>query len=96
MSTQKIQEKSTDSEKMFIDRLTRVTNRSTNQTIFLLDLLDGNFLKLIELEEKIKNNNTIIPGNKKEIDYVLSMGYGTYWWKINFFADSTLTKNRRS
>ena len=96
MSTQKFQEKSTDYEKMFIDRLTKVTNRSNNQTKFLLDLLDGNFLKLIELEEKIKNNNTIIPGNKQEVDNILSMDYGEYWWKINFFADSTLTKNRRS
>lgn len=37
--------------KDFLNRLTFATNRSINQTLFLLTLLDNDILKLIELED---------------------------------------------
>lgn len=68
-----------------LNRFTNATNRSLNQTKFLLDLLDGDLMKLIELEEKMKNNFiSAVPGSIEEIDEILNMDYGKYWWKINF------------
>ena len=57
-----------------IDHLTKITNRSRNQTIFLYNLLDKNFTKLMLLEQKLKNTFTFyVPDNKKEIDKILSL-----------------------
>ena len=39
--------------------------------------------KLIELEEKLKNNNVgWCPGNKDSVQTVLSIGYGDYHFKL--------------
>jgi hypothetical protein len=73
-------------EKDIFDRLSDATNRSLDQTKFLLNLVDGDFLKLIELEEKLKNNFQPTPGDKETAQKVLDMGYGKYWWKLNFFT----------
>lgn len=68
-----------------LNRFSNATNRSVNQTKFLLDLVDNNLMKLIELEEKMKNNFIgAVPGSKEEVQEILNMGYGKYWWKIKF------------
>jgi len=72
-------------KKEFLNRLTNVTNRSTHQTLFLLELLDNNLFKLMELEEKIKNNFLFYcPSTKEECEKVLSMGNGSQWFKLDF------------
>jgi len=69
----------------FLNRFTDVTNRSKHQTLFLLDLLDNDFLKLMELEEKLKNNFLFYcPSTRKECEKVLSMGNGSQWFKLDF------------
>lgn len=73
-------------EKDILDRLSEVSNRSIEQTKFLFELVDRDLLKLIELEEKLKNNFQPTPGDKETAKKVLDMGYGKYWWKINFLA----------
>lgn len=73
-------------DKNIFDRLSDVTNRSVDQTKFLFELVDKDLLKLIELEEKIKNNHQATPGDKEAAEKILNMGYGKYWWKINFLA----------
>jgi hypothetical protein len=63
-----------------LENLTDVTNRSVNQTKFLLDLVDGDFDQLVALEYKVKNNHlSYCPGDKEEVKNVLSMGDGSGW-----------------
>jgi len=70
-------------EKDKLDKLTDVTNRGKGQTLFLLKLLDGDILKLLELEEKLKNNFLhYCPADKEECEKVLSMGNGKDWYKL--------------
>jgi len=69
----------------FLDRLTSATNRSKNQTKFLLDLLDNDVFKLMELEEKLKNNFVgYCPGDRETCDEILSMNNDTVWFKLTF------------
>ena len=64
----------------FFQEFTNVTNRSVNQTKFLLELLDGDVNKLVYLEFKLKNNHlSYCPGDKEEVERVLNMSDGTGW-----------------
>jgi hypothetical protein len=61
-------------EKGLLERFTDATNRSKGQTSFLYDLLEGNFEKLVELEEKLKNNHcSYCPADRGEVEKVLAM-----------------------
>ena len=69
----------------FLDRLTLATNRSKGQTLFLLKLLDNDVFKLMELEEKLKNNHlNYCPGDRESCDEVLKMDNGSEWLKLIF------------
>ena len=58
-----------------VDRFTDVTNRSKGQTNFLFDLCDGDFQKLVRLEEKIRNNFLgYCPDDKEEVEKNISNG----------------------
>ena len=57
-----------------LENFTTATNRSKSQTTFLYDLCDSNFLKLVMLEEKIKNLHlSYCPGDKEEVEKILAM-----------------------
>ena len=65
-----------------LDKLSDLTNRSYGQTLFLLELLNGDFKKLVLLEQKLKNNLANYggcPGDKEECEKVLAMGDGSGW-----------------
>lgn len=53
--------------------LTAKTNRSVGQTQFLFNLVDGNFSKLKNLEEKIKNTFSGCPGDLESMNIILDM-----------------------
>jgi hypothetical protein len=63
-----------------------------NQTLFLLDLVEGNLLKLVELEEKSKIFYSFAPASKEKVDEILSMSYGKHWFKIKFISTETKTE----
>ena len=68
-------------EEGLLNRLTKLTNRSKAQTLFLFELCDFDFEKLLELERKLHNNFVFwVPGDKESRDLVLSMDYGSGWW----------------
>lgn len=70
---------------IFIDRLILITNRSKHQTLLLLRLLNNDLFKLMELEEKIKNNFIFYcPNTTENCNEILSMGNGSEWYKLNF------------
>jgi hypothetical protein len=78
-------------KKEFLDRLIAVTYRSKAQTLELLELLDNDVFKLMELEEKLRNNFVgYCPGDKETCDYVLSMGNGYGWFKLTFTKEYTI------
>lgn len=57
-----------------LDKFTDLTNRHPRQEKFLFDLLDGDFDKLVELEEKLhKNYLSYCPGDVDECEKVLAM-----------------------
>lgn len=59
---------------MVLEKLTNKTNRSKGQTQFLYNLVDGDFCRLIELEEKLTNNYIgWCPGDKESVEEVLDM-----------------------
>ena len=69
-----------------LDRFTDVTNRSKAQTNFLFDLCDGDFQKLVRLEEKIKNNFLgYCPGDKEEVEKILAMDDESGWFNLDEF-----------
>jgi hypothetical protein len=69
-----------------LDRFTDVTNRSKGQTNFLYDLCDGDFQKLVTLEEKIRNNFlSYCPGDKEEVEKILAMDNESDWFNLNEF-----------
>lgn len=60
--------------KQMVEVLTNRTNRSKGQTLFLLELLGGDYNKLLELEEHLKNNFCYYcPSDLEEVEKVLSM-----------------------
>ena len=71
-----------------LDRFTDVTNRSKGQTLFLYDLCDGDFEKLVRLEEKIRNNFLgYCPSNKEEVEKILAMVDKSDWCNLNQFKN---------
>lgn len=69
------------------------TNRSKTQTLYLYQLVDGNFEKLVALEEQIKNTHYhACPDNKQDVDFIMKMKPKTKWFKIelNEIFKSTL------
>ena len=62
-----------------LEKLTNKTNRSKGQTNFLYDLLDGDLVKLLKLEERVKNNSTILgtsgycPADLETVEWILSL-----------------------
>lgn len=69
----------------YLDRFSKTVNRSRNQTHFLFNLLNGNLIKLIELEEKIKNNYiTYCPSTLEECEKILTMKTGERKIVFNF------------
>jgi hypothetical protein len=71
-------------------RLSNATNRSLAQTKFLFELCDHDLSKLMELEEKLKNNHVFYcPGDKEETEKVLSMENGNFF-KVEFLAKYNL------
>jgi hypothetical protein len=69
-----------------LDKFTSATNRSKGQTNFLFDLCDGNFQKLIKLEEKIKNNFlSYCPEDKEEVEKILAMEDESRWFNLDEF-----------
>ena len=67
-----------------LDKFINATNRSKSQTNFLFDLCDGNFQKLVRLEEKIKNNFLdYYPNNKEEVEKILAMEDESSWFNLD-------------
>lgn len=57
-----------------LDFLTSKTNRSTGQTLFLYQLVDGDFERLIKLEEQIKNCFIhYCPGDKESVEDIMGL-----------------------
>jgi hypothetical protein len=80
-----------EEEDNFLNRLRLSVNRSEAQSLFLLELLDGDFVKLLELEEKIKNNFIgYCPADRETCDSILSMDNGTGWYRITFKIERKL------
>jgi hypothetical protein len=63
--------------------ITSKTFRSKNQTIFLFQLVDGDFEKLKQLEMTIKNCHTYTPGSKEDVEKVFKMKPKREWFKFD-------------
>lgn len=62
--------------------LSQVVNRSKPQLEFLLGLCDGEFDRLLLLEQKIKENClSYCPGTKEGVDEILNKTKLLYPWK---------------
>lgn len=69
-----------------LERFTDVTNRSKGQTLFLYDLCDGDFQKLVRLEEKLKNNFLgYCPNDKETVEKILTMNDKSDWYNLSQF-----------
>ena len=67
-------DKNLHTNKELLERFTDFTNRKPFQELFLFDLLDGDFDKLVELEDKISAYFLCYcPGDKEECEKVLAM-----------------------
>ena len=65
------------------------TKRSKGQTNYLFDLCDGDFQKLVKLEEKIKNNFIgYCPSSKEEIEKILNMVDESGWFNLDHFKNA--------
>lgn len=70
-------------DKERLEMLTRQTNRNARQTQFLFQLVEGEFEKLVELEEQIKNCFIAgCPSRKTEVEHILSLTAKTNFFKI--------------
>ena len=59
------------------------TNRSKGQTVFLYQLVDGDFDKLKHLEKQIKNSFYMCcPDNKDDVENILSKKIKKEWFSI--------------
>jgi len=66
-----------------LEELIKKTNRSRGQTLFLYQLVDGNYKKLKELETKIKNTLYICcPGDKNDVDEILAKKCENSWFNL--------------
>lgn len=74
--------------KDLLDLFTNSTNRSKSQTNFLYGLCDGDFQKLVLLEEKIKNNFlSYCPSTKDEVNKILLMEDESGWFNLDYFKN---------
>ena len=56
-----------------LEEVQKISNRSTNQTQFLFNLLKGNYERLLKLEKKIKEKFiSYCPDNEKEVIEILN------------------------
>jgi len=84
---------SKEDKKGFVDKFTDDTNRSRGQTVFLLELLEGDMDKLLELELKLKNNFVMYcPSDRESVDEVFNMGYDSnrrkkMWFTLKLLED---------
>lgn len=66
----------------------KATNRSKGQTNFLFNLCDGDFQKLVILEEKIRNNFiSYCPADKEEVEKILNMEDESNWFNLDEFKN---------
>ena len=69
-------DKNLHTNKELLDEFTDLTNRKPFQELFLFDLLDGDFDKLVELEEKMHCCFVFYcPGDLEECEKVLAMEF---------------------
>jgi hypothetical protein len=75
--------KLTKYEKMLLDYVSDMTNRSLGQTLFLFELCEYDFNKLCQLEEKLKNTfASYCPGDKKSVEDTLKLDDRTDYWSF--------------
>jgi len=61
-------------DKVLLEKLTDFTNRSKGQTLFLFELCDNDFDKLLLLEKKLKEFYcNFCPGTKERVEEFLNM-----------------------
>jgi hypothetical protein len=71
-------------DKERLEWLSKQTNRSNSQTEFLYQLVDGNFEKLKELEEQLKNCFVFgCPDSKEELEEVMSKSSKNKWFVLD-------------
>lgn len=69
-------DKNLHTNKELLEQFTSFTNRKLYQELFLFDLLDGDFNKLVLLEEKIHRCFIhYCPGDLEECEKVLNMDF---------------------
>jgi hypothetical protein len=72
------------------------SNRALNQTLFLFELCDNDFQKLLLVEEKIKNHHlSYCPGDKEELNKILLLEkekdkefFDLEHWRFTFEKDN--------
>jgi hypothetical protein len=85
--------KLTKYEKMLLNYVSDMTNRSLNQTLFLFELCEYDFNKFCQLEEKLKNTFTsYCPGDKKSVEDTLNLVDKTDYWSFDNFKTKTTKK----
>jgi hypothetical protein len=83
--------------KNILDNFSNTTNRSLSQTMFLYELCDCDFLKLVKLEEKILSLFLFYcPGDKDELEKILAMEYKKHRvildeWKVSIDPNNRWT-----
>jgi hypothetical protein len=77
-------------DKDLLEKLTNRTNRSRRQTMFLFELLEGDFNKLLILEEKLKNNHlSFCPDSIDEVNGILnSVNKFEKWFSLSEFRNN--------
>ncbi len=82
-------DKNLHTNKQLLEDFTDFTNRKPHQELVLFDLLDGDFDKLVELEDKLSAYFLCYcPGDKEECEKVLAMEN-----KFNNYRDFEPFKN---
>lgn len=62
-----------------LKNLSWVTNRRMEQLVFLFELCDNNFDKLLALEAKLKQSFVYVcPATKEQLEYVMGVSEGSY------------------
>lgn len=66
-----------------LNELTNKTMRSKGQTQFLFNLVDGDYNKLVELEEQLKNTfSNFCPDTKEEVNEVMTKEVKNKWFRV--------------
>ena len=78
-------------DEKLLDVLTDKTNRKLVQTKFLLDLLDGDMRKLVDLEVQLRNTFTsYCPGDLEEIEKVMILEPKSDYFDVLFLEDKVV------